>query len=181
VTTSGTALCVAIACGVLAACSGDGRTTTQTSTPAVATTTTVAPHDVDAALAVALRRAVEADTEGGHAPTELDHYRVADHLGAVSVAPGWYVSGDDLRAELSPSARELIADALAPGTVDFTATRTGVWLLGTSSVSSDAVIVAWRHDCGGEPDALCGTGGAYRLEWRAGRWVVAEELSNWIS
>jgi hypothetical protein len=132
-------------------------------------------------LAVVVPVAIEATTEGPGEIRERD-YPIGDALGSV-VGDDYEVRFDGDEMPLSPTVRAAISAAMAPGTAVFLPPdpTEGMLLIAAPTVEGDSVIVTYEQRCGGDPDALCGSGGAFRMARTADGWQIAEVLSGWIS
>ncbi|MEQ1737864.1 MAG: hypothetical protein ABL886_15835 [Rhodoglobus sp.] len=135
--------------------------------------------ELAAILAVAVPAAIEANPDGAGEIVASD-YTIADSLGSVS---GESVTFPGNETPLSRGVRDAISTAVSPGSAVFVPAdlTKAMLLLGTPAVADDSVIVTYEQRCGGDPDALCGSGGAFRMELGVDGWQVSEVLSGWIS
>lgn len=134
-------------------------------------------------LAVAVPAAIAANPDGRGKIVATD-YPIADSLGSVSGDSSFQsVTFDGNETPLPQGARTAISAAVAPGSAVFVPAdlAKGMLLIGTPSVEGDSVIFTYEQRCGGDPEALCGSGGAFRMERGSDGWKVSEVLSGWIS
>jgi hypothetical protein len=177
----------ALGFGVLAAftvgCSSDASSISSDggsgSTPSTSAVVELADSELAAILAVAVPAAIEANPDGAGEIVASD-YTIADSLGSVS---GESVTFPGNETPLSRGVRDAISTAVSPGSAVFVPAdlTKAMLLLGTPAVADDSVIVTYEQRCGGDPDALCGSGGAFRMERGVDGWQVSEVLSGWIS
>lgn len=181
------ALALAVLVMSSAACSSGGSATTTERSGISASSTSSTPagsailtdEDLAELLAVAVPAAIAANPDGAGKIEAID-YTIADSLGSVN---GDSVTFPGNEALMTRVVRTAISDAVSPGSALFVPAdlTKGMLLIGTPSVEGRSVIVTYQQLCGGEPGALCGSGGAFRMERDADGWRVAEVLSGWIS
>lgn len=180
------ALALAVLAMSSAACSSGGSATTTersgisaSSTSSPAGSATLTDEDLAELLAVAVPAAIASNPDGAGKIEAID-YTIADSLGSVN---GDSVTFPGNETPMTRVVRTAISDAVSPGSALFVPAdlTKGMLLIGTPSVEGRSVIVTYQQLCGGEPGALCGSGGAFRMEQDADGWRVAEVLSGWIS
>jgi len=186
-------LIAALSC--LAGCASDA--TTRPAPSIAAETSTVVPptvtgslaelsdSDLAEILAVVVPVAIAANPGGsGEVRVSTATYVIADSLGQASGNDGFQsVTFEGGSIPLSTATRMAIEATLSPAHAEFVAADLTQWmlLLAEPSVEDNAVVVTYEQRCGGEPDALCGSGGAFRVERVDGSWRVVIQLSGWIS
>jgi hypothetical protein len=139
----------------------------------------LADSELSEILAVAVPTAIAANPDG-HGKVVATQYSIADSLGSVT---GDSVTFAGNEPPLSQGVREAIAAGVSPGSAVFVPAdpTKAMLLIATPVVEGDSVVVTYQQPCGGEPGALCGSGGAFRMERGADGWRLAEVLSGWIS
>jgi hypothetical protein len=107
---------------------------------------------------------------------------IADSLGSVA-SNGDSVTFGAGAPPLSAAARRAISLAVSPGTAVFVTPdpSAAMLLISAPTVVDGSVLVTYEQRCGGEPGALCGSGGSFRLQRTSAGWQVVEVLTGWIS
>ncbi len=175
---------VVLICSV--ACS-PGASSTTTNSAGVSISPTSSPaspliltdRDLAEILAVAVPAAIEANPDGTGEVLSIE-YPIADSFGTVT---GISVTFPGNETPLSQDMRTAISAAISPGSAAFVPAdlTKAMFLIGTPSVEADSVVVTYEQRCGGEPGALCGSGGTFRLKQDSGNWEITEVMSAWIS
>ena len=185
--------CLALVLVFVSACGNGAATSSVSSVPATDPSTTGVPtttssvlrlSDADLAdvLAVAIPAAIAADPDGFGKVVPTTTYVIADSFGQVN-GNGWGVSFSGESVPLSSDMRAAVEAALSPATAAFVPADLTKWMLliAEPTIDENAVIVTYEQRCGGEPDALCGSGGAFRVERIGDGWTIAKVVSQWIS
>lgn len=178
-------LAIALAVAVTAAgCDSDSEATTTVAAPVVAALTDAEIAEV---LAVAVPAAIVANPDGLGRLVVTD-YEIADTLAEVETdmigdTKDWWVVAGAGGEPIPDTARAAISDGLWPGTAVFVPfdDHAAMLIVGRPIVEDNTVVVVYEQRCGGEPGALCGSGGAFRLEPLTVGWEITEVLSSWIS
>lgn len=159
------------------------RETSTIESPATAPSTAeLSDADVAEILAVVVPAAIAADPDGSGKVTASITYVIADALGKAS-GVGGSVTYEAGSVSLSEAARMSVEAALSPANADFVAADLTKWMLliAAPTLENDALVLTYEQRCGGAPDALCGSGGAFRLARVGGVWRITRQLSGWIS
>jgi hypothetical protein len=137
--------------------------------------------DLAEVLAVVVPAAIEANPDGFGVLKPIS-YMIADSLGSVA-SNGDSVTFGAGAPPLSAAARRAISLAVSPGTAVFVTPdpSAAMLLISAPTVVDGSVLVTYEQRCGGEPGALCGSGGSFRLQRTSAGWQVVEVLTGWIS
>lgn len=185
---------LSLAVVVLTACSGPSgdRATTTThnaqmpvSLPPATTAPLLQLTDADLAeiLAIVVPAAIVADPDRSGEVLASMTYVVADALGRTNEVGG-PVSFIGAPRPLTESTRAAVVAAISPATVEFATPDLTRWMLLIAEPVIERelfVVVTFEQRCGGEPGALCGSGGAFRLKRGREGWLMAHQITGWIS
>lgn len=135
-------------------------------------------------MAVVVRNAVMRNPDGA-GTIQAMAYRIGDAFGAADGEEEILFDPEVTRERMIPaSVRASISQALSPGMALFVPAdpTKGMLLLALPASREDGSwAVTYQQACGGDPSALCGSGGRFRMDKVNGAWTVVDIESGWIS
>lgn len=174
---------------LLASCTGGDQGSTPTSAPdgvevagpaTSATPEGLSDEELAKVLALAVPAAIKANPDGPGEIVAGFEYHIGDALGSVD---GSYVTFPDGGTPLSADVQAAVLAAVPDGSVSFSPVdlAEGMLLLGMPTVLGDSITLTFEQRCGGDPNALCGSGGAFVLAKVDGEWQIVSGGNAWIS
>lgn len=174
---------------LFASCTGNDQGSTPTSAPddvevsgppTSATPKALSDEELAQVLALAVPAAIKANPDGLGEIVAGVEYQVGNALGSVN---GLYVIFPDGGTPLSADVQAAVLAAVPDGSVAFSPVdlAKGMLLLAMPTVSGDSITLTFEQRCGGDPNALCGSGGAFVIAKVDGEWQIVSGGNAWIS